>query len=217
MTIFFSSSNLQDDTTSGDGDYRLEKLPETTPSPSVFDRADVAYRRSAELHGQICDTRRQAHLVELETKTVECARCAPMQALEQLSDFGFAWRDIARVVGVSVPAITKWRKGTGITGENRLKIARLLALIDMLSDRFIDEPASWLEMPITDGVGVSRMDLLERGRYDLVLALASTHTGDGTVESVLNETDPNWRDNFVDNTFESYVAEDGAISIRPKS
>lgn len=28
------------------------------------------------------------------------------------------------------------------------KIARLLALIDMLSDRFIGEPASWLEMPI---------------------------------------------------------------------
>lgn len=216
MTISFSSSNLRDDTTSGNGSYRLGKLPETTASPSVFDRVDVAYRRSTELHGQICDTRRHAHLVEVETKTVERARCAPTQALEQLSNYGFAWRDIARVVGVSVPAITKWRKGAGVTGENRLKIARLLALIDMLSDRFIDEPASWLEMPIADGVGMSRMDLLGRGRYDLVLALASTHTGDGTVESVLSETDTNWRDNLVDNAFESYVAEDGAVSIRPK-
>ncbi len=216
MTISFTNSNLRDDSTSGDGDYRLRKPPETTSSASVFDRADVAYRACTELHDQACDTRRQAHLIELEGKTVERARTAPMQALEQLSDYGFAWRDIARVVGVSVPAINKWRKGTGITGENRLKIARLLALIDMLSDRFIDEPASWLEMPITDGVSISRMDLLERGRYDLVLALASTHTGDGTVESVLNEVDPNWRDNLVDNIFESYVAEDGAISIRPK-
>lgn len=216
MTISYSNPNLRDDTTSGDGDYRLRKLPETTSSISVFDRADVAYRTSTELHDQACDARRQAHLVELEGKTVERARSASTQALEQISDYGFAWRDIARVVGVSVPAINKWRKGTGITGENRLKIARLLALIDMLSDRFIREPASWLEMPITDNVGVSRMDLLELGRYDLVLALASTHTGDGTVESVLNEIDLDWRENFVDNTFESYIAEDGAISIRPK-
>lgn len=216
MTISFTGSNLRDVATSGNGDYRLGKLSETTPSTSVFDRADVNYRRSAELHGQTRDTRRTAHMVELESKTVERARCAPMHALEQVADYGFAWRDIARVVGVSVPAITKWRKGAGVTGENRLKIARLLALIDMLSDRFIDEPASWLEMPIKAGVGITRMDLLERGRYDLVLALASTHTGDGTVEYVLNETDQDWRETFVDNAFESYVAEDGVISIRPK-
>jgi hypothetical protein len=217
MTIAFSRSNLQDDPTSGNGDYRLERFPETTPSTSVFDRVDVVYREATDLHGRVCDTRRQAHLVELESKMVERARNAPAQALEQLSDYGFAWRDIARVIGVSVPAITKWRKGTGITGENRLKIARMLGLIDMLSDRLIDEPASWLEMPITEGIGLSRMDLLERGRYDLVLALASPHTGDGSVESVLNEADPNWRDNWVDNAFESYTADDGAISIRPKT
>lgn len=216
MTISFSSSNLRDDATSGNGDYRLDKLPETTPSTSVFDRADVTYRQFTELHGQVRDTRREAHVVELESKTGERARCAPMHALEQLADYGFAWRDIARVVGVSVPAITKWRKGAGVTGENRLKIARLLALIDMLSDRFIGEPASWLEMPIQAGVGITRMDLLERGRYDLVLALASTHTGDGTVEYVLNETDKDWRETVVDNAFESYTAEDGVISIRPK-
>lgn len=216
MTISFSGSNLRDDTTSGDGDYRLGELPETTASASVLDRADVNYRRSTELHGQVRDTRRKAHLAQLESRTVERARCAPMQALEQLADYGFAWRDIGRIVGVSVPAIAKWRKGAGVTGENRLKIARLLALIDMLADRFIDEPASWLEMPIKAGVGITRMDLLERGRYDLVLALASTHTGDGTVEYVLDQTDQNWRETCVDNAFESYVAEDGVISIRPK-
>ncbi|COW92632.1 transcriptional regulator [Mycobacterium tuberculosis] len=71
-------------------------------------------------------------------------------------------------------------------------------------------------MPIQAGVGITRMDLLERGRYDLVLALASTHTGDGTVEYVLNETDKDWRETVVDNAFESYTAEDGVISIRPK-
>lgn len=214
MTISFS--NLPGDTTRGNGDYRLRSLPETRPSASVFDRVDVVYRRVADLQGETRDMRRRAHQTKLETKTAERARTAPLQALDQLADYGFAWRDIARVVGVSVPALTKWRKGAGVTGENRLKIARLLALIDMLSERFIDEPASWLEMPITDGIGITGMDLLERGRYDLVLELASTHTGDGTTESVLNEIDANWRGNLVDNAFESYLAEDGAISIRLK-
>jgi hypothetical protein len=202
-------------TTSGNADYRLENPPETTPS-TIVDRADVVYRRVSDLQGETRDVRRRAHLKMLELKTVERARTAPIQALDQLADYGFAWRDIARVVGVSVPAITKWRRGAGVTGENRLRIAKLLALLDMLSERFVDEPASWLEMPITDGVGMTRMDLLERGRYDLVLDLASPHTGDGSAESVLYEIDPNWRDNLVDNTFESFVADDGAISIRLK-
>jgi hypothetical protein len=154
--------------------------------------------------------------LELNDKTAARARSSSTQALDELAGYGFAWRDVARVVGVSVPAITKWRKGAGVTGENRLKVARLLGLIDLLAERFIDEPACWLEMPIADGVGLTGLDLLERGRYDLVLELASPHTGDGTTESVLNEIDPDWRERLVDNSFESFVAEDGAISIRPK-
>ncbi len=215
MTTSFSTAKLRDDTTSGTDDYRLRKLPESTPS-SVCDVLDLGYRTASDLKVQLRDRRQKTHMVKLEERTIERARNAPAQALEQLADYGFAWRDIARVVSVSVPAITKWRKGAGVTGENRLKIARLLALIDMLSERFIDEPASWLEMPIAEGVGLKGMDLLERGRYDLVLDLASEHTGDGTTEYVLNEIDPNWRDNFVDNAFESFVADDGVVSLRLK-
>ncbi|CFC64814.1 transcriptional regulator [Mycobacterium tuberculosis] len=81
MTISFSSSNLRDDATSGNGDYRLDKLPETTPSTSVFDRADVTYRQFTELHGQARDTRREAHVVELESKTGERARSHPCMRL----------------------------------------------------------------------------------------------------------------------------------------
>ena len=39
MTIAFSRSHLNDDPTSGSNDrYRLDRLPETKPSSSVFDR-----------------------------------------------------------------------------------------------------------------------------------------------------------------------------------
>lgn len=212
----FANPLFRDDTTSGTGDYRLGKLPESTAS-ALCDALDVGYRSASDLKDQLRKRRQAQHLLKLDEKTTERARSAPTQVLDQLADFGFAWRDIARVIGVSVPAITKWRKGAGVTGENRLKIARLLALIDMLSERFIDEPASWLEMPITEGVALTGMDVLERGRYELVLDLASPHTGDGTTEYVLNEIDPTWRDSLLDNTFESYVAEDGVVSLRLKA
>ncbi|MGQ9352454.1 hypoxia/intracellular survival transcriptional regulator MosR [Mycolicibacterium gilvum] len=211
----FANPRLRDDTTSGTGDYRLGKLPESTAS-SLCDVLDVGYRSASDLKDQFRKRRQAQHLLKLDEKTTERARSAPPQVLEQLADFGFAWRDIARVIGVSVPAITKWRKGAGVTGQNRLKIARLLALTDMLSERFIDEPASWLEVPIADGVALTGMDVLERGRYELVLDLASPHTGDGTTEYVLNEIDPNWRDSLADNTFESFVADDGVVSLRLK-
>lgn len=38
--------------------------------------------------------------------------------LSDLAELGFAWRDIARLVKVSVPAVQKWRKGgEGLRGE----------------------------------------------------------------------------------------------------
>ncbi len=80
-------------------------------------------------------------------------------------------------------------------------------------DRFIGEPAlagnadpsrEW-ESP--EWTSWSEVD-------DLVLALASTHTGDGTVEYVLNETGMVFgQQTVVDTAFESYTAEDGVISI----
>lgn len=215
MATSFFGGNLRDDTTSGTVDYRLRRLPESTPS-SLCDTADVVYRRASDLKDEMRGVRRRTHKIRLEEKTVERSHIGATQALEQLADYGFAWRDIARVVGVSVPALAKWRKGAGVSGENRLKLVRLLALVDMLADRFIDEPASWLEMPITEDLGVTRMDLLERGRFDLVLDLASPHTGDGIIEYVLGEVGSDWRDGHHDSAFESYVAEDGAVSIRFK-
>ena len=52
--------------------------------------------------------------------------------LNELGDLGFAWRDIARMVGVTVPAVQKWRRGERITGPNRLRVARLMAACDFL-------------------------------------------------------------------------------------
>ncbi len=92
MTISFSSSNLRDGATSGD--YRLDKRVETTPSTSVFDRAD--YRQFTELHGQKArDTaggaRGRAGSQDRRSEPVRTHH-----ALEQLADYGLAGHRVVR-------------------------------------------------------------------------------------------------------------------------
>lgn len=208
----------------GGNRYRLadipqtsSQIPKTTPGTrKLVDEADVLYRETANLHGSVHNNRRDLLILDLEDRTSERAKDAPRAALEQLSEYGFAWRDIARILGVSVPAVNKWRKGEGITGPNRLKIARLLALLDMLRNQFVQEPASWLEMPIRDGVALTPITLLANNRYDLVLELASADMGAGTKEEILNEYAPDWRTKLVDDTFETFVDNEGVVGIRPK-
>jgi transcriptional regulator with XRE-family HTH domain len=137
--------------------------------------------------------------------------------LTRLSDHGLSWTDIARIVGVSVPAVQKWRRGAGITGENRLRLARLAALLEILERYLIAEPCSWLEMPVITGVSVSGMDLLEADRYDLVLELARGEVAPGDRSSILDEFASDWRESRVDDAFEIVTANDGRLSIQARS
>lgn len=120
---------------------------------------------------------------------------------------------MARLVGVSVPAAQKWRRGERMTVENRHKVASLLAGCDLVSEHYgIQEVASWFEMPLQHGVPVSSVDLWAGGRPDLVFDYASGHT-DG--DQILTAWDPEWRDRYRSD-FEGFRAGDGQLSIRPK-
>jgi len=159
---------------------------------------------------------------ELQRKWMDAQRAAAMAdgstLLGKLSDAGMAWRDVARLVGVSVAAVQKWRRGEGITGANRLKLAGIVAVLQCLHEEMINEPVSWLEMPVHAGVALTSVDLMAAGRYDLVLELADgEHSPAETTIAVLDEFDPHWRDTRVDETFEVFVADDGIPSIRPRA
>lgn len=184
-------------------------------SRSIADETDILHRRAQEVRVQASELHTAALLRDLDSRRGQHARNAPRDILSRLSDLGLGWRDIARITGVSVPAVQKWRRGEGSTGANRLKLAKISALIEMLEDRLINDPASWLEMRIHEGVALTPLDLLVDGRFDLVLKLASQSPEDAH-EVVLDDYDPNWRVQLVDETFESFVASDGTVSLRPK-
>ncbi len=133
--------------------------------------------------------------------------------LELLADQGFAWRDIARMIGVSVPAIQKWRRGEKSSGENRHKLAMLVAAQDLIASQGrIQEIESWFEMPMAEGFPVTPIDLWAAGESFLVLEYASGHLNP---DEALTRFDPLWQTTYS-SQFETFRGEDGQLSLRSK-
>lgn len=160
---------------------------------------------------------------ELHTETLEqllrstanrLAREQLPEILHSLSGLGFSWRDLARLVGVSIPALRKWRNGEPASGENRLRVARLAAFCEIIGDQYlIDDPASWSEIPLHVDAPVTALDLIAEDRFDLVFKLSGDEGTDP--ESVLDQFDPEWRERYG-TSIEVFIAEDGKPGLRPR-
>ena len=112
----------------------------------------------------VYDSAQQLHSAALDqllrTAASQKTRESLPDLLEGLSGLGFAWRDLGRVVGVSVPALRKWRQGESAAGDNRLRVARLAAFCDIVREQYlIDDPSSWLETPIHVAAPTTGLDL----------------------------------------------------------
>ena len=157
----------------------------------------------------------QARMFEaaLEERAAEHARLALQTLLTKLAGAGFAWRDVARLAGVSVPAVQKWRAGGGAAPEHRRRVAKIAALCDLMSSQQfgIEDVVSWLEMRLRPDVPVTGMDLLAAGRTDLLLRWAA-HTDAGP-EAILDDFEPGWR-RVYDHPYEVFTAADGHPGIR---
>lgn len=154
-----------------------------------------------------------SHDLEWRTVTSRHARENVATMLSSIADLGFAWRDIARLVGVSVPALQKWRKGEKASGDNRLKLAGILAACEIISSHYmVADIASWFEVPLSLTAPVTPIDLYANGNIDLVFEFASGHSDP---EALLSQFDPEWREHFRSD-FEVFDAGDGHRSIRAK-
>ncbi|WP_448941030.1 hypothetical protein [Micrococcus luteus] len=177
---------------------------------------DVGGSRSAVriLQEEYDDLHQQSHDVEWRANTAARAKAGVAAMLGELADLGFAWRDVARLVGVSVPAVQKWRKGEKASGSNRMKLAGFLAACDIISNHYlVEEIASWFEMPLSSSAPVTPIDLYAKERVDLVFEFASQHSDP---EALLSQFDPEWRERYRSD-FEVFEASDGHQSIRMKA
>lgn len=159
----------------------------------------------------VADVHHRGFHLQLDTRVARLATQEPVKLLDQLADMGFAWRDIARMIRVSVPALRRWRSGERPTGDNRRAIAQLLAFVQIITDQ-VYEPASWMEMQISSAAPITALDLYADGHLHVIFDLA---TGNTTPEAALDSVQPDWRDRFRSD-WEVAVADDGEPYIRLK-
>ena len=201
--------------TAGDSTFR-RNLTETRLTPPRLTTTEVGGIRGVAraLRDDVDDLHKRTHENEWRKAAAERGKAGVMSMLTELADLGFAWRDIARMVGVSVPAVQKWRKGERASGDSRHRIASLLAACDLITSHYmVDEVASWFEMPLSSSAPVTPIVLYAANRADLVFEFASGHVDP---EALLSEFDPDWRERYRSD-FEVFEAGDGNRSIRMKS
>lgn len=171
----------------------------------IRSQADTLGQDAASIHQEIRD-------YDLDQRAAIKGRHGISSLLSELAvDRGMAWADIARLVGVSISAVRKWR-GTGSSSpEHREALARLTAFLDLLEEYAIEDPAQWMEMrlPLPSGYLISPMDLYQKGEISALLEYASQRL---TAEEMLDKTYSDWRE--TRSRFESYDASDGAKAIR---
>lgn len=155
----------------------------------------------------------EAIVEDLDRRAMAKARKGLTAILDELADRGFSWRDIARLAGVTVPAVRKWRAGGSHTAERRLDLARVVGLCELLDECYVVDPTGWLEMPLVKGVPVTWLDLYLAGREELVVGAASNRQQD--VHQVLDQFDPEWRERYRSD-YEVFEDFDGKLSIRGK-
>lgn len=164
------------------------------------------------------DMHQSDYMVEHRVRTSDLAGVGGQVLLNELADLGFAWRDIAKMIGVSVPAIQKWRRGEGLTGENARKLARLVAGCEIIQkfNPVITDVAMWFEVPIVDEVPITPIDLWATGNLQLAFEHARVDAS-ARVDPYLtmDSFDSNWRETYRGD-FETFRAEDGELSIRPR-
>lgn len=169
--------------------------------------------RNVALSNTIVGAYHRSIQLELEARAQDLTRSAPSSLLDVLSAEGFAWRDIAKMLHVSVPAVRRWRSGEMPTGQHRVAIARLVSFIKILSTDFgVEAVASWLEIPLVEGLATSGIDLYAADRLDLLCDLAA---GRLRAEVAMDTAFQGWRGR-VDHEWQVETAPDGLPMISPR-
>jgi hypothetical protein len=198
-------------TSTGVADPDITRQADQTISTIFTMQADSLRFRARIVTDQADDVHQVMYMKEWQLQTQQRAESSVVVLLTELADNGFAWRDVARLMSVSVPAIQKWRKGGPTTPENRQRLARLLAACDLIiRHRDTADIGQWFEMPLVQAVPVTPIDLWSAGEYNLVFEYALQHHDP---EVLLDRFQPDWRERY-NSDYETFLSGDGQLSIR---
>lgn len=170
----------------------------------IRDRAALLASDADGVHqrAQDYDLQQRAH--------IKARSAVPALVAELATERGMSWSSIARLVGVTVGAVRKWRSEGAATAENRRALARLAAFLDLLEGFSVEDPAGWLEMPLVDGYTVTATDLYRKGMQSSLLDFASMRV---SVYDLMDEFDEHWRRTHRA-SFDVFKAEDGELALR---
>lgn len=179
-------------------------------------RADYLRTNIDSLEGEIHEFHGEARVLDLNDRTFEKMKKSVPALLEELAtDRGMGWSDIAEVVGVSVSAVRKWRKGGEAGPDNRKGLAQIAAFLDVLEEKgLVQVPAAWMEMdlPLEPGYFIRPLDLYLEGHLIPLIDLVEQRQ---SVVEMLDRVRPSWRSKRSD--FEVFTDSDGERSIRERS
>lgn len=160
-----------------------------------------------------------AHLRSQHARTLGTAaqldlRRDPKEVLGALaSEHAFTWLDIARMIGVSVPAIRKWRMGGRVTAENAAELAYLSAFSRLLKAQGI-RVSAWMSIPMVPGFTVAPKHLYSRENAAKLLDLAADVQDP---QHLLDELVPDWRSRYDSHGYEVVRFEDGTYGTVHRS
>lgn len=174
------------------------------PTSNIRYQAELLNSRAASLN-------REVLVALMHERTAVFEKLNAQTLLELLGKSGMSWSAVARMLAVSAPALRKWRLGEGTTPANRKALARVAAVVELLSEQFmIQDAASWLEIPLAD-TKYTIIDAFARGRADLLFDYARLWV---TSEQVLDALDKEWRKAHRPKEFEAFMAADGKRALR---
>ncbi|BAD56424.1 hypothetical protein [Nocardia farcinica] len=190
-------------------------VSETTIDALVQTQDAYLERRHAQTkHTKAADDHRSKYLLEWQERAKLHSERAPVDMLSGLWHSGLSWRDIARLLKVSVAAVQKWRSGEKMSSKNFAHLRDFVAAYDTIAAHKPGvDIASWIDIPILTDVPVTPRDIWVKGDPKLFFEYA---LGDMKPETVLDAFDPDWRRRYRDDGFEAFVGTDGVLGIRTK-
>lgn len=126
------------------------------------------------------------------------------------TDYGFAWVDIAQMLGVSVPALRKWRTTGNATPTNHQRLSKLAAFVHSLATvGAIESPANWLLLPPLNEFTLTPKEIYTTESAPIILDYAC---GNISAEVMFDEVVKGWRQTRHSN-YEVRKFDDGSSGI----